>query len=73
MTPQAHTVLTHLRNHGSLTPVEAATVYRIRHLPSKVFELKTAGYQVRTTLKNDAMGQRYARYTLAPIPSSIIP
>lgn len=67
MTPQAKTVLTHLTKHGALTPVEASTVYRIRHLPSKIFEVKKAGHPVKTTIKRDATGQRYARYEMVAI------
>jgi hypothetical protein len=65
MTPQAALVLRHLQTQGHITPVEAAMVHRIRHLPSKVFELKRSGYPVVTALKVDMTGQRYARYTLA--------
>lgn len=64
MTPQEKTVLKHLQSHGALTPVEGATVYRIRHLPSKIWGLKQAGHKIKTTMKVDATGQRYARYSL---------
>lgn len=64
MTPQAQTVLTHLANVGPLTGVEAEAVHRIRHLPRRIADLKAAGFDIRTTLKRDATGQRYARYEL---------
>lgn len=64
MTPQSTTILKHLQQAGHITPVEAATVYKARHLPSKIFEIKRAGYDVVTTLKRDFVGQRYASYSL---------
>lgn len=64
MTPQSTKILNHLRVAGSITGVEAAAVYKARHLPSKIFEIKQAGYDVRTTIKHDLMQQRYASYTL---------
>ena len=64
MTPQSTTILKHLQQAGHITPVEAATVYKARHLPSKIFEIKQAGYGVVTTMKKDLTGQRYASYSL---------
>lgn len=64
MTPQAATVLQHLQNHGSLTPAEASTVYRVRSLSRRICDLKDAGYKIHRELKADATGQRYASYTL---------
>ena len=64
MTPQSTTILKHLQVAGHITPVEAATVYKARHLPSKIFEIKQAGYDVVTTMKKDLTGQRYASYSL---------
>jgi len=64
MTPQAQTVLTHLTQHGPLTGVEAETVYRIRHLPRRIADLKDMGFDIKTTMHKDATGQRYARYAI---------
>ena len=64
MTPQAQTVLTHLPNHGPITGVEAEAVYRIRHLPRRIADLKDAGFNIITELRRDPTGQRYARYAL---------
>lgn len=64
MTPQSRTILKHLQIEGHITPVEAATVYKARHLPSKIFELKQAGYPIETVIKRDLTGQRYASYVL---------
>ena len=65
MTPQVQQVLKHLQDHGSITGVEAEQVYRIRHLPRRIADLKVAHFLVNTEMRKDATGQRYARYTLS--------
>jgi len=67
MTPQAQQVLTHLANHGPLTGVEAEAVYRIRHLPRRIADLRDAGFEIKSQHCRDATGQRYARYTLTGV------
>ena len=64
MTPQAQQVLTHLTNHGQLTGVEAEAVYRIRHLPRRVADLRDAGFSIKSNRKQDPTGQRYVAYEL---------
>lgn len=65
MTPQAQTVLTHLAVHGPITGVEAEQVYRIRHLPRRIADLRDMGFNIATTWHRDGTRQRYARYTLS--------
>lgn len=65
MTPQTRTVLSHLRTKGSITRLEAGALYRIAHLPTRIFELKKAGHGVKTQMRKDMTGHRYARYSLA--------
>lgn len=62
--PQALTVLKHLKHDGPITGVEAEAVYRIRHLPRRIADLRVAGYRIITEFRKDPTGQRYARYTL---------
>lgn len=64
LSPQCQTVLRHLAIKGSLTPVEAAAVYKIRSLPRRVLDLKEAGVGVMSVRKVDLDGQRYVRYQL---------
>jgi len=64
MTPQARTVLRHLVQEGSITPMVAAGIYKVRSLPRRICDLKDAGIKVETELRKDATGQRYAFYTL---------
>ena len=65
MKPQAELVLNHIRSQGSITGVEAEAVHKVRHLPSRIFEIKKSGIAVVTEFKLDATGQRYARYSEA--------
>jgi hypothetical protein len=65
MTPQAMTILAHLMQAGPLTGVEAEQVYRVRHLPARIFELRNAGHRIHSAVKHDATGQRYTRYSIA--------
>lgn len=62
LTPQAALVLSHLQRKGTITPVEAATVHKIRSLPRRILDLKKAGYDIGTVIKKDLAGQRYAEY-----------
>lgn len=67
MTPQAQTILTHLANHGPITGVEAEAVYRVRHLPRRIADLRDMGFGITSSIHRDATGQRYARYTLTGV------
>lgn len=63
MTPQAHTVLNHIRNAGSISQREALMDHSIQCLTKRVQELRVCGYKVKTTFKKHPItGQRYARY-----------
>lgn len=64
MATQLETVRRHLRDHGTLTSVEASEVYKIRRLASRVHELRAEGLKVRSVRRKDATGQRYIRYKL---------
>lgn len=68
MSPQLQTVLKHLQQHGSISQAEANTVYKIRSLPTRIFELKRLGHTITSTLKKDPTGQKYARYSLHKPP-----
>ena len=43
---------------------EAMEVYGIRRLASRITDLKAAGYDIDTVIKNDEAGHRYARYSM---------
>lgn len=64
MTPQVRTVLKHLVKEGSITPMVAAGIYKVRSLPRRIADLKEAGVKIETELRKDATGQRYAFYSM---------
>lgn len=64
LTPQAKTVLRHLRRHGHITPLRAAGVYGITRLASCIHEIRKAGYAVETKVHHDDEGGKYGQYTL---------
>lgn len=65
MTPQAQTILTHLRKVGSITNIEAQAVYKCRSVSSRISEIdRTYLCKCVRTYHKDFTGQRYVRYTL---------
>lgn len=62
---QPELVLDHLKAEGSISGVEAEALYKIRHLPSKVFALRAQGYEITSQFCKDHCGQRYVRYRLS--------
>ncbi len=64
LTPQAKTVLAHLKRHGDITPVKADAVYGITRLASCIHEIRKVGYTVKTVIREDDVGHRYGEYTL---------
>ena len=62
--PQTQMILDHLKSYGHITPVEAGAVYKVRSLSKRISEIKEAGHKIKTQLKADACGQRYAYYSL---------
>ena len=62
--PMLDLILDHLLKKGSITNVEAQALYRCRALPRRIADLKADGIPIKTILKKDATGQRYARYVL---------
>jgi hypothetical protein len=69
LTPQARTILAHLKRHPSgITPMKALVVYSISRLASCIHEIRhRAGYEVGTEVAEDSMGHRYAVYKLATV------
>lgn len=61
---QEYKVLWHLREFGSITPMQAFKIYEITRLAAKVFELRRKGYDIVTTRETSNSGATYARYTL---------
>ena len=47
---QKQKVLRHLKNYGSITPLEAFNDYAIMRLTSRICELKDEGYDIKSEL-----------------------
>ena len=62
-------ILRHLRDNGSITPLDALSEYGIMRLASRISDLRSMGYDITTTMEKgrNRYGEatRYARYTLA--------
>lgn len=65
LTPQAKTILRHLKRRPSISPMEALNVYSIVRLAPCIYEIRKAGYKVLSTFKRDEQGHKYTRYSLA--------
>ena len=58
-------ILTHLRDVGSISWVEANDLYRVRSLTRRIADLRQRGLKIISEWKTDRLGQRYTRYSLA--------
>lgn len=66
LTPQATTVLRHIRRAGSITQREALVDHSVQSLTRRITELRDAGIPIKRELRHHPLtGQRYARYSLA--------
>jgi len=61
-TSQDEMLTRHLLEVGSITGVEAQTIYKTRSITSNIVRLRAKGLQIITEFKKDLSGQRYARY-----------
>ena len=61
---QKEMILNHLQNKGSISALEALSLYRINRLAARVEELRRSGHDIETQMKIDITGKRYARYRL---------
>ena len=65
---QREKVLRHLKEVGSINPLQALSEYSIMRLATRVWELKDEGYPITTTMKSSTnrFGEkvRFAEYQL---------
>lgn len=62
LSPQCRQILRHLQEKGSISNMEAQTIYRIRALPRRIADLREAGVRTVKKFRKDLTGQRYVRY-----------
>lgn len=61
---QVQVVYQHLKEFGTISPLEAQHVYGVQRLASRIDELRHVGVGIITHMKKDARGHRYAEYVL---------
>jgi hypothetical protein len=68
MMTQAERILRHLKDFGTITPVEALRDYGVMRLGARIWDLKHRGYDIRTEREEglNRYGERtaYARYRI---------
>lgn len=62
---QNQKILDHLRKKGSISFLEAWTLYAVRSLPRRIKDLREQGYDIISDRRKDLNGQRYVRYNMA--------
>ena len=56
-------LLRHLREHNSITPMEALEEFGCYRLAARIYDLRVAGHPIHTVMITHD-GSRYARYIL---------
>lgn len=68
-TSQNNQVIQYMRDHGSITSMEAFNDLSITRLSARILDIKRSGHVVKTVMEENVnkFGQktRYARYSLA--------
>ncbi len=64
LSPQHVVILKHLQTYPHLTTLEAMFVKGIGRVATRVFELKSKGIPIVTSIGKDLAGRRYAQYAL---------
>lgn len=65
MSAQQRTILNHLVTRGTISPAEAFITHGISRLSSVIHRLRLAGYKIDMSMREDAAGHKYGRYTIA--------
>ena len=62
---QCNPILNHIIMKGSISPLEADSLYRVKRLTSRVYDLKRLGVNLIAEMRKDATGKKYCRYYIA--------
>lgn len=65
---QCDLILRVIRRDKQITK-RVADTYRIENLKGRISDLRDRGYKITTTFKFDALGKKYAAYTLTETDS----
>jgi hypothetical protein len=58
-------ILSHMNEHGTISPLEALVLHRIVRLAPRICELRQQGHAIATSYHADPAGVTYTRYSLA--------
>lgn len=61
---QKDAIKRHLELEGSISNLEAQSMYKVRALPRRISDLEADGIKIERVRKTDVTGQRYVRYVL---------
>lgn len=61
---QESKILNHLNEIGTISPLEALHLYKVRDLPKRISVLKARGTLITSLTSRDLSGSRYKRYYL---------
>jgi hypothetical protein len=64
LSPQCRKILAHLERYQDITNNASFITYHVSRLSDVIMKLRDAGYDIRTTMKVDGVGGKYASYKL---------
>lgn len=67
---QTDTVMKHLKQYGSISPLEAQSNYNIWRLAAVVNRLNGRGFPIETVMKKAPSGAKYAEYRYKRVPQA---
>ena len=67
--PMSKDILAYLRKRGAITPLTAFSTYGTMRLAAHIFDLRKAGFEIETAMKEDEAGNEYASYSLIAEPT----
>jgi hypothetical protein len=62
---QEQQVLTHMKHHGTITPLQAMNLYGCMRLAARVHDLKCKGHSIEVIKWRTSSGKDVAKYRLA--------
>lgn len=64
METQNRIILSHLRQYGTITSLQAFQLFSITRLSGRIYDLRQLGHNIVTIYKTSERGGRYAVYRL---------
>ncbi len=61
---QSSSILSHLQEGKSISPIEALNLFGCFRLGARIFDLKADGHDIAMEWETDGLGKKWARYSL---------